>query len=315
MTQSNFTLGTAFILHGFSDLSPKLQLLLFILFLIIYVITLLGNSIIFVIVTVDHTLHTTMYYFLKNLSLLEIAFTTVTVPKMLTVYLTNNKNISFVSCAVQMYFFLFLGTTDCLLLAVMAVDRYVAICVPLRYTTIMSKAKCVQLAFTAWIVGLVFSVCQTTFIFHLPFCKSHDIYHFFCDVPPLLRLPCADTFANEIVNAAAGVAFLLLPLLLIIFSYAFIIKKIANMKSTQGRQKAVTTCASHITSVSFFYGASILAYMQPSSNYSQGEERVFAAFYAFIIPMLNPLIYSLRNEEVKGAIRKQLSTRVFHESS
>ncbi|XP_078496746.1 olfactory receptor 10A5-like [Lissotriton helveticus] len=315
MTLSNFTTSTEFILHGFSDLPSLWQIVLFTLFLVTYTLTLLGNSIIFVIVTVDHTLHTPMYYFLKNMSLVEIAFTTVTVPKMLTAFLTKDRSISFLGCAAQMCFFLSFGATECFLLAVMAFDRYIAICVPLHYMTIMSQSKCVQLALTTWIIGTVFSVCQTSFIFHLPFCKSRYIYHFFCDVPALLRLPCVDTSANEIFNTAASVVLLLLPLMLIFFSYILIFTKISKLKSTQGTRKAVSTCASHITSVSLFYGACILAYMQPSSNYSQGKERVFAAFYAFITPMLNPLIYSLRNEEVKTALRKRLFSRVFNKAS
>ncbi|XP_069098168.1 olfactory receptor 2F1-like [Pleurodeles waltl] len=306
MTQSNFTMGTGFILHGFSDLPSLLQFALIILFLVTYILTMLGNSIIFVIITVDHTLHTPMYYFLKNLSVVEIAFTTVTVPKMVTAFLTKDRSISFVGCAAQMCFFLSFGATECLLLAVMALDRYMAICVPLHYMTIMRKSKCVQLALTTWIMGTVFSICQTSFIFQLNFCKSRYIYHFFCDVPALLRLPCVDTSANEIFNTAASVVLLLLPLLLILLSYIIIFTKISKLKSAQGRRKAISTCASHITSVSLFYGACILSYMQPSSNYGRGKERVFAAFYAFITPMLNPLIYSLRNEEVKTALRKRV---------
>ncbi|XP_078496748.1 olfactory receptor 10A4-like [Lissotriton helveticus] len=312
MMQSNVTLLKEFILLGFSELSSQLQCVLFIVFLVIYILSLLGNSIIFFIVTVDHTLHTPMYYFLKNLSLIEIAFTTVTVPKLLTLLIVKDKSISFVSCAVQMFLFLFLGTTDCLLLAVMALDRYVAICMPLQYMTIMSRSKCVLLALTTWIVGFVFSMCQTTFIFHLPFCKSHDIHHFFCDIPPLLRLSCADTFAREIVTNMAGVTYLLLPFLLILFSYVFIITKIVKMKSTEGKHRAVSTCTSHITSVTLFYGAAMLAYLQPKSSYALGKDRIFAVFYAFVIPMLNPFIYSLRNAEVKEAIRKQLCSNIFH---
>ncbi|XP_069488891.1 olfactory receptor 10AG1-like [Ambystoma mexicanum] len=310
MIQSNLTSWTGFLLLGFSDLSPQLQLRLFALFLAIYLMTLLGNLVIIVIITLDATLHTPMYFFLKNLSLLEIAFTTITVPKMLTIFLLEDKGIFFFSCAIQMCLFLALGGTDVLLLTVMALDRYVAICIPLRYMTIMNKSRCVALVLTTWIVGIVVSVGQTSFIFYLPFCKSRAIYHFVCDIPPLLRLSCSDTYANEMVTMAASVVLLLLPLLFILITYAFIITKIAKMKSTEGRHKAVSTCASHIASVTLLYGSAMLAYMQPKSNYSQGKDRVFAAFYAVIMPMLNPLIYSLKNKDVKQALRKQITSNL-----
>ncbi|XP_078496749.1 olfactory receptor 5V1-like [Lissotriton helveticus] len=311
MTQSNLTLVTGFVFLGFSDLSSQLQHLFFILFLNIYLMAVMGNSVIFTIITLEDTLHTPMYYLLKNLALVEIGFTSVSVPKMLIDFLMKDKHISFMGCAVQMCLFLLFGTIECFLLALMALDRYVAICIPLRYMTIMSKSKCNHLFMTTCIIAIIFSVGRTSFVFYLPFCKSRIIYHFFCDIPPLLRLSCGNIFANEIATVFSAVVIVLLPLLFILISYVFIITTIARMQATQGRHKAASTCVSHITTVTLFYGTGMLCYTQLGSKYSLGEDRIFAVVYACVIPMLNPLIYSLRNKEVKEAVRKQLMLITF----
>ncbi|XP_029435401.1 olfactory receptor 10A4-like [Rhinatrema bivittatum] len=307
MTLDNQSLVTEFILVGFSDLSPNLQHFLFVLFLILYVLTLLGNALIFVILTVDSRLHTPMYFFLRNLAILELGYISVTIPKMLLNLLIKDKSITVLGCALQMYFFLFLGAAECLFLAIMAYDRYVAICSPLHYTTVMTKKKCGILAGALWVTGMVFSAGRTSFIFSLPFCRTNVVNHFFCDISPILRLACADTYINDLVTLAAGVVVVLLPFLLIFASYIFILSSVRKINSSEGREKAFSTCTAHLTSVTLFYGTGLLTYLQPRSGSSIERERVFAMFYAVVMPMLNPMIYSLRNKEVKGALRRRIS--------
>ncbi|XP_030042469.1 olfactory receptor 10A4-like [Microcaecilia unicolor] len=306
MTQENQTLVTELILLGFSDLSLPWQHFLFSLFLILYTLTLLGNMIIFVILTVDPGLHTPMYFFLRNLSVVEICFISTTVPKMLVNLLIENRSISILGCATQMYFFIFFGVNECLFLAAMAYDRYVAICNPLHYTMVMTKEKCVTLAGVLWVIGMVFSAGRTSFIFTVPLCRTNVINHFFCDIQPVLRLACIDTFINGQVTLLSGVLLVLLPFLLIVISYIYILSSIRKISSSEGREKAFSTCTAHLTSVTLFYGTALLTYLKPRSGYSAERERLFALFYAVIMPMLNPMIYSLRNKEVKKALRRRI---------
>ncbi|XP_029437098.1 olfactory receptor 10A7-like [Rhinatrema bivittatum] len=303
MALENQTLVTGFILLGFSDLSPQLQRFLFVLFLLFYILAVMGHLLIFTILTVDPVLHTPMYFFLRNLSFLDVCFMTVTIPKTLVNLLAEDRSVSFLGCALQMYFFFFLGNEECVLLGIMAYDRYVAICNPLRYSIVMSNKRCIYIAVGSWIMCAVIQLGQISFVFSLPFCGSKVIHHFFCDAPAVLKLSCMDTYWNNIVQLTVSVLFLLLPFLVIVSSYMYIISTVLRMHSTDGRSKAFSTCASHLTVVTLFYGTAMLAYLKPDT--STTDER-FSIFYCFVSPLLNPLIYSLRSKEVKGALRRRI---------
>ncbi|XP_030043517.1 olfactory receptor 10A4-like [Microcaecilia unicolor] len=307
MTPENQTLVTEFILLGLSNLSLPVQCLLFFLFLSLYVLTLLGNMLIFFILTVDPHLHTPMYFFLRNLSILEICLISTTVPRMLISLLIKDQSISILGCALQMYFFLFLATVECFFLAAMAYDRYVAICNPLHYATVMTKGKCSMLVGIVWVTGMLFSAGRTSFVFSLPFCGLNVLDHFFCDISPVLRLACLDTYTNDRVTLIAGVIIIVLPFLLIVASYIFILSSIRKLSSSESKEKAFSTCSAHLTSVTLFYGTAMLTYLQPRSGSSADRDRVFALLYAVVMPMLNPMIYSLRNKEVKGALKRRFS--------
>ncbi|XP_029436576.1 olfactory receptor 10A7-like [Rhinatrema bivittatum] len=309
MTQENKTSVTEFLLVGFSDLSPPLQHLLFVLFQIIYAITLLGNVTIILTVTLDHRLHTPMYFFLWNLSFLEICYISVTIPKVLGDFLSKERSISYIGCGTQMYFFIFFATSECFLLAVMAYDRHAAICNPLRYSTIMSGRVCIHMVAGSWITALLLSMGQTRFIFSLPYCGPNVINHYFCDIPPVISLACQDTSKNEIAIFMYSVAVILIPFLLILISYARVLMAILRIRSVEGRRKAFSTCASHLVSVSLFYSTGTITYLRPKSSYSLNNDRLLALFYTIMTPMLNPLIYSLRNKEVKGALRRILGSQ------
>nr|XP_033781202.1 olfactory receptor 10A7-like [Geotrypetes seraphini] len=302
MASENQTAVIGFILMGFSDQSPQIQQLLFLVLLLFYVLAVMGNLLVLITLTVDPFLHMPMYFFLRNLSFVEICFTTVTIPRTLVNLLSDDGSISFLGCALQMYFFFFFGSEECMLLGIMAFDRYMAICKPLHYSTIMSSRKCVYMAMASWIISIVMQFGQITFIMSLPFCKSNVIHHFFCDVPPVLKLSCTDTYFNDIVRLATAVFFLLIPFLIIVSSYVYIISTVLRMNSREGRSKAFSTCSSHLAVVTLFYGTTMLAYLQPDTG--SADPRVFAVFYCLINPMLNPLIYSLRSKEVKGALRR-----------
>uniref|UniRef100_A0A452GG73 Olfactory receptor n=1 Tax=Gopherus agassizii TaxID=38772 RepID=A0A452GG73_9SAUR len=299
MAGRNHTVITQFILLGLSDL-PEIQVLFFLVFLATYVITLTGNLLIFTLTLADPTLHTPMYFFLINLSFLEICYTSVTLPKMLANLLSEDKTISFTGCAVQMYFFLFLGGTECFLLGAMAYDRYVAICYPLRYMHIMNNTRCSEMAAVSWISGLLTSLGHTSVIFSLPFCGSNEINHFFCDIPPVLKLACGVTYMNEIAVFMVALLFITFPFVLILVSYLLILLTILKMPSAQSRHKAFSTCSSHLLVVTLFYGTGIVTYMCPNSAYTPVTNKILSLFYTVITPMFNPLIYSLRNKEVKG---------------
>ncbi|KAM7150830.1 olfactory receptor 10A4-like [Macrochelys suwanniensis] len=273
----------------------------------------MGNILIIVIITVDAALDTTMYFFIHNLSVIVTCFTLVMVPKMLVNLLARSKTISFVGFGAQMYFFFFFGSTECFLISLMAYDRYVAICNPLHYPDIMNRRACFQLAGASWFSGFPVATVQTTWIFSLPFCGPNQVNHFFCDSPPVLELACADTSLFEIEALTATVLFILFPFLLILVSYVRIIITILRMPSEEGRHKAFSTCSSHLVVVTLFYGTASSTYFRPKSSYSPDIKKLISLSYTVVTPMLNPIIYSLRNKDVKSALRRTLSRKLFLE--
>ncbi|XP_029470731.1 olfactory receptor 6N1-like [Rhinatrema bivittatum] len=307
MDEKNETCVTEFILEGHLSLLHYTTLI-FTLLLTVYMMSLAGNSLIISIVKLDSRLHSPMYFFLCNLSILEIFYTSTTIPTILAISLAKKKPLSVTSCLVQIYFLHFLGVTECLLLAVMAYDRYVAICRPLHYRTLMNGTVCLSLAISCWISGALESLVLTAMTSRLPFCGPKTISNFFCDIPPLLKLACTDTHVNELVLSLAGGLVVLLPFLFILMTYVWIILTILKIRSAQGRQKAFSTCASHLTVVCIFYGTVIFMYVRPSSIYSSDQDKLVSLVYTVFTPMLNPLIYSLRNNEVKGALKKVLAS-------
>ncbi|XP_066485460.1 olfactory receptor 10A7-like [Tiliqua scincoides] len=292
-----------FILQGLSD-DPKLQVILFSIFLAIYIITLAGNLLIILLTLADPALHTPMYFFLRNLSFLEICYTSVNIPKMLDNLLSGNKSISFIGCAVQTYFTFFLGGSECFLLASMSYDRYIAICKPLHYPVLMSRKVYTSLAVASWLSGFFMSFGHTSMVFTLPFCASNVINHFFCDIPPLLKLACGDTSRIEIAVFAVAMVFISLPFILILLSYAGIIAAILRISSSAGRKKTFSTCSSHLIVVTLFFGSGCITYLKPNSTYSPNTDKYLSLFYTVVSPILNPVIYSLRNKEVNGALRR-----------
>ncbi|XP_032216222.1 olfactory receptor 10AG1-like [Mustela erminea] len=302
----NITSIVEFVLLGFSDI-PNIQLILFGVFLVIYLTILMCNSIIILIIKIDSALQTPMYFFLSNFSFLEICYVTVTIPRMLMDLLTKKGNISFFACAAQMCFVLMFGGSECLLLTVMAYDRYVAICNPLHYTLVMNHKVCVQLVTVSWVSTAPVVIGQTCQIFSLPFCGSNIINHFFCDIPPVLKLACGDTFVNEIAIYVVAVVFIMVPFLLIVFSYGKIISSILKLSSAKGRAKAFSTCSSHLIVVVLFYGTATITYLRPKPNQSEGVGKLISLFYTVLIPTLNPIIYTLRNKDIMVALRKLLT--------
>ncbi|KAM4661952.1 olfactory receptor 10C1-like [Discoglossus pictus] len=306
----NYTAVTHFIILGFSAVTD-VWLPFFLLLLAVYLFTLLGNCVVVNIVSLDPSLHSPMYFFLCNLSIMEMMYSSVTLPKMLSNLISEDKRISFLGCSIQMFFFLCLGTTECLLLAVMAYDRFMAICNALHYSLVMSQWRCCLLSAFSWSSGVLLSMGQTTFIFSLPFCGPNVIDHFFCDIPPVLKLACSDTYLNEVAIFSVCVAILLVPFLLILGSYSQIITNLLKMRSIDNSRKAYSTCMSHLTSVTLFYGTASFMYLRPRALYSLHTDRFLALFYSMVTPMLNPLIYSLRNQEVKASILKLMRGRLF----
>ncbi|XP_067173288.1 olfactory receptor 10A7-like [Apteryx mantelli] len=305
MSGVNKTMVTEFILLGFSNLA-QFQLLFFVVLLLLYMVTLLGNILIILITTVDPALHSPMYFFLRNLSLLEICLTLVVVPQLLSNLLAEKKSISFLGCMAQMFFSFSFGTVECFLLAAMAYDRYVAICNPLRYTNIMNRRVCIQVMVALWLSGIPVGTVQITLLFSLPFCGPNEVNHFFCDGPPLLELVCADTSLFETYVLTGTVIGIMCPFVLILVSYACILHTVLKMKSAAGRHKAFSTCSSHLIVVTLLYGTGILAYLQPKSDYFPDIKKFLALSYTVITPTLNPIIYSLRNREMKESLWRTL---------
>ncbi|XP_003421446.2 olfactory receptor 10Q1 [Loxodonta africana] len=294
---------TEFVFQVFTAV-PEFQAFLFLLFLLLYLMILSGNTAIIWVVCTHSSLRTPMYFFLSNLSFLEICYTSVVVPLMLSNISGAQKPIPLAGCGAQMFFFVTLGSTDCFLLAVMAYDRYVAICHPLHYTLVMTQKLCVQMVVGAVALALLLSLQLTALIFTLPFCgHRREINHFLCDVPPVLRLACADTRVHQAILYVVGILVLTVPFLLICVSYVFITLAILRIRSAEGRRRAFSTCSSHLTVVLLQYGCCSLVYLRPQSSTSEAENRQIALVYTFVTPLLNPLIYTLRNKDVKGALR------------
>ncbi|XP_077024187.1 olfactory receptor 10C1-like [Tamandua tetradactyla] len=299
----NQSVYTKFTFVAFSALA-ELQPVLFVVFLAIYLFTVGGNLIIIYLICATPALRTPMYFFLMNLSFLEMCYTTSVVPQVLVHLLAENKTISMGGCAAQMYAFTILGLTECCLLAAMAYDRFVAICYPLHYTLLMGPRVCLKLTAAFWTTGVVVESAHTAWIFTLPFCGTGEIQHFFCDIMPVVKLACVDTSQNEIVMFAASVLFIMSPCLLILYSYMRILVAILRIPSTAGKCKAFSTCSSHILVVSLFYGTALSTYLQPKTAHSPETDKATALMYTVVTPALNPLIYTLRNKEVKEAFQR-----------
>ncbi|XP_050773510.1 olfactory receptor 10A7-like [Gopherus flavomarginatus] len=310
MGKDNQTRVTEIELVGFSDFQ-SLQVLLFVLVFIFYVMALVGNTLILIITITDSVLQTPMYFFLRNLSFLEICYTSVTLPKMLVNLVSETQTISFASCGAQICFFVLFGITECCLLSVMAYDWYVAICHPLQYTLSMNQIVCAWMAAGSWIVGILVGFGHTISIFTLPFCGSNRINHFFCDVFPVLRLISTDTHKNEAAVTTTTVLFILAPFLLIPLSYGLHFYTILKMPSAEGRHKIFSTCSSHLIVVSLFYGTGTFIYMHPSSEQSQGCNRFLSLVYTVLTPTFKLIIYSLRNKEIRCALRKTIGRKMF----
>jgi len=303
MTRGNQSHITEFLLLGLSS-DPKQQVWLFASFLVMYLVNVGGNSVIIAAIQGDVRLHTPMYFFLSNLSFVDICFTNVIVPRMLANMQSKSKKVPFTQCLMQMYFFVACAITDSFLLAAMALDRYVAICHPLRYTTTMNPRCCLQLVTVSWLVSHLHSLTHTILMARLSFCGPNIIHHFFCDVQPLLMLSCSDTSLNELLAFTEGSFVIMSPFIFITVSYVYIIHAVLRVPSGRGRYKVFSTCGSHLTVVALFYGTVISVYIRPSSTYSVTKDRVITVIYTVVIPMLNPFIYSLRNKDMKQAIKK-----------
>ncbi|XP_066485862.1 olfactory receptor 5V1-like [Tiliqua scincoides] len=306
----NRTTVMEFVLLGFVNLKQG-KSFLFIIFLTLYTICFLGNALIITVVVLNQSLHTPMYFFLGNLSFLDICYISVTVPKMLADLWTETPHISVMGCAAQLFCLVALVGTEGFLLATMAADRYFAIRHPLGYTRLMNKQICLQLAAMSWICGLLNASLHTTLTFRLSFCQSNTISHFFCDIPPLLSISCSDTSVNEGTLLTVGVFVGLSPFLFTLVSYAFILHTILSQRQKGKHHKAISTCISHLTVVILFYGSSIFTYVRPTSSYSLERDQLVGVLYSILTPTLNPLIYSLRNKEVKSAMKKLMSDRTF----
>ncbi|XP_007519650.2 olfactory receptor 5B3-like [Erinaceus europaeus] len=299
----NSTEVMEFILLGLTD-DPHLQIPLFIMFTLIYLITLVGNLGMVVLILLDSHLHTPMYIFLCNLSLVDFCYSTAVTPRVMTGFLLSDKVISYNACAAQMFFFVAFATVENYLLASMAYDRYVAVCKPLHYTTTVTTGVCALLATGSYICGFLNSSIHIGDTFSLSFCRSNVVHHFFCDIPAVMVLSCSDRHVSELVLVSVVSFNIFFALLVILISYTLIFITILKMPSSSGYQKALSTCASHFVAVSIFYGTIIFMYLQPSSSHSMDTDKMSSVFYTMIIPMLNPIVYSLRNKEVKTAFMK-----------
>ncbi|KAM3911209.1 olfactory receptor 5F1-like [Leptodactylus fuscus] len=295
-----------FLIVGLSETADP-QIVLFLVFLAIYLITVIGNIIILCVISSDQRLHTPMYFFLANLAAVDIFLSSVTVPKLLLILATAQKSISYAGCITQLYFFQLFMVVECYILTVMAYDRYVAICFPLNYCLIMSREVRIRIVLACWASGLLNSVVQAVSISHLDFCSPNKVDHFFCDVTPLFKLSCSDTKVGEglfmIVVVIAGMG----PLIFILVTYGRIIVAVTKISTSKGRRKTFSTCASHFMVVALYYGSGIFSYIWPSSTYAMNKDvKVVAVLYTIMTPMLNPIIYSLRNREVKQAMMKAM---------
>ncbi|ELK17676.1 Olfactory receptor 2K2 [Pteropus alecto] len=312
MQGENLTIWSFFFLEGFSRY-PKLEIVLFIFSLVMYLVTLLGNSTLILISILDSRLQTPMYLFLGNLSFMDICYTSASIPTLLVNLLSSQKTIIFSGCAVQMYLSLAMGSTECVLLAVMAYDRYVAICNPLRYPIIMNRQVCIQMATVSWVTGCLTALLETSFALQIPLC-GNLIDHFTCEILAVLKLACASSLLMDMILLVVSVLLLPIPMLLICISYVFILSTILRISSVEGRNKAFSTCGAHLTVVVLYYGAALSMYLKPSSSSSQQVDKIISLLYGVLTPMLNPIIYSLRNKEVKDAMKKLLGKISLHQT-
>ncbi|XP_036748655.2 olfactory receptor 2A12-like [Manis pentadactyla] len=306
--KENHSSVSEFILLGFSSES-QVRIALFTFFFLLYLITLLGNGLIVTLIYLDSHLHTPMYFFLGVLSVVDMGYVTTTVPQMLVNMVCPRRTISWGACVAQMFIFLVLGIAECVLYAIMAYDRYVAICFPLHYALLMSHPICIKMVTVCWSISIAGALIYTVFTMRLPYCGPYKINHFFCEVPAVLKLACTDTSLNDQVDFVLGFILLLVPLSLILASYVCIFSSILRISSSQGRFKSFSTCASHVTVVTMFYGPAIIMHMKPSSWHDPEQDKKLALFYNVVSAFLNPIIYSLRNKDVKGAFLKVLGNR------
>ncbi|XP_064151726.1 olfactory receptor 2B11-like [Loxodonta africana] len=304
MDLGNGSIPKVFILLGFSE-HPWLEMPLFVMVLVAYIFMLVGNTSIIVVSRIDPHLDSPMYFFLSNLSFLDLCFTTTTIPQLLLNLWGPDKSITYGGCVTQFYMFHFLGATECILLAVMSLDRYTAICKPLRYPAIMNQRLCFLLVVIAWLSGLANSLLQSSLTVQLPLC-GNKVENFLCEVPVIIRMSCVDTIFNVAMLSIVGIFYSLVPLSLILVSYGFILATILRIRSSEGKKKAFNTCGSHVIVVSLFYGPVISMYVQPSATNSQDSNKLISLFYSLVTPMLNPFIYTLRNKDMKGAVRRLL---------
>ncbi|XP_028712957.1 olfactory receptor 1019-like [Peromyscus leucopus] len=300
---SNHTRVTHFILRGFSDV-PQLRLVVIPFFLLVYTFGLLGNSSIIIAVMRDSRLHSPMYFFLKNLSFLDMSYTSATIPKAVLISFTGSGVISYFKCVAQLYIFITLSSTECFLLTAMAYDRFLAILRPLLYGTIMSQKCCVELVVTAWVSGTIYSAFHTFNTFSLPYCGPNVVEHFFCDIPPVMRLSCTDYRLHEEVGFAVSSCIVMSSFALTVLSYVGIVSTVVRIPSVDGRWKAFSTCSSHLTTVLLFYGTGSFVYLRPASRYSPIQGRLASVFYSVLTPSLNPVVYCLRNKDMKFALQK-----------
>ncbi|KAM4846218.1 olfactory receptor 5B2-like [Thomomys bottae] len=304
----NGTEVSEFVLLGLTG-DPTLQAPLFVIFTLIYLITMIGNLGMILVILLDSRLHTPMYFFLANLSLVDFCSSSTVTPKVMAGLLLGDKVMSYNACATQMFFFAAFATMECYFLTSMAYDRYMAVCRPLHYTTIMTKSACTRLAIGCYVIGILNASVQTGDTFCLSFCMSNVVHHFFCDLPAVMTLACSDRHTTELILILMASFNVFVALFMIFISYLFIFRTILKMHSSEGSQKALSTCASHLVAVSIFYGTVITMYLQPSSSHSMDTDKIVSVFYTVVIPMLNPLVYSLRNKEVKRAIKKIVENR------
>ncbi|ELK07453.1 olfactory receptor 1030 [Pteropus alecto] len=309
MLKENYTAVTEFILLGLTD-RAELQPVLFVVFLIIYLVAVVGNVSMILLIRSDSRLHTPMYFFLSHLSFLDFCYTTTIAPQMLVNFLSKRKTISAIGCFIQFHFFITLVITDYYMLTVMAYDRYVAICKPLLYGLRMSRCVCISLVAISYVYGFANGLVQTVLMLRLSFCGPNEINHFYCADPPLLVLACSDTYVKETAMFVVAGSNLTCSLTLILISYIFIFTAILRIRSAEGRRKAFSTCGSHLTAVTIFYGTLFSMHLRPPSEASVEQGKIVAVFYIFVSPMLNPLIYSLRNKDVKEAIRKVVQKKL-----
>uniref|UniRef100_A0A452QZL8 Olfactory receptor n=1 Tax=Ursus americanus TaxID=9643 RepID=A0A452QZL8_URSAM len=306
MAPRNLTQVTEFILTGVSD-HPDLQIPLFFVFLLIYGITMAGNLGIIILTSIDSQLQTPMYFFLRHLAIINLGDSTVIAPKMLINFLVKKKTTAYYECATQQGGFLVFIVAEVFTLAVMAYDRYVAICNPLLYMVVVSPQVCILLVSLTYLYSFSTALVVSSCIFSLSYCSSNVINHFFCDIVPLLTLSCSDTYLPETIVFISAATNLVLSLIIVLVSYFNIVLSILRMRSSEGRKKAFSTCASHMMAVMVFYGTLLFMYLQPQTNYSLDTDKIASVFYTLVIPMLNPMIYSLRNKDVKAALQRFLA--------